>query len=261
MTIVKKNDISDGEVWRCKLCYSRKSIRSGTIFSRSRLRPTVLMQIVYFFAVDFQIYESAKLLPEVDHKTYVDWYSFFRDVCSSALLRNPIKLGSDINSNIIEIDESLFGKKRKYHRGTGNQKYWVFGMVERNTRNSVLQLERKDRNTIIPIIEKYVEIGSTIYSDMWAAYNGLENDGFAHKAVNHSVEFRSDDGCCMNTIEGLWGGLVELRVKKMKGVIPSRLMYVLNEFMYRYRFGHENGDIFSRFLIDLSEFHPVDIIE
>jgi transposase-like protein len=122
------------------------------------------------------------------------------------LLRHPIKLGSDINSNIIEIDESLFGKKRKYHRGTGNQKYWVLGMVERNTRKSVLQLvERRDRNTLIPIIEKYVEIGSTIYSDMWAAYNSLGSDGFEHKVVNHSVEFKSDDGCCTNTIEGLYG--------------------------------------------------------
>jgi hypothetical protein len=45
----------------------------------------------------------------------------------------------------------------------------------------------------------------------------------------------------------------------MKGVLPSRLMYVLDEFM----FGHENGDVFyiSRFLMDLSEFHPVDISE
>lgn len=37
MTIVKKNDISDGEVWRCKCCYSKKSIRSNTICRQDKL--------------------------------------------------------------------------------------------------------------------------------------------------------------------------------------------------------------------------------
>jgi len=43
MTIVKKNDISDGEVWRCKCCYSKKSIRSNTIFS--------VRQIMYYISI------------------------------------------------------------------------------------------------------------------------------------------------------------------------------------------------------------------
>ena len=47
------------------------------------------------------------LMPEVEHKTYVDWYSVLREVCSDALKRNP----ANINAYVVEIDESLFGKK------------------------------------------------------------------------------------------------------------------------------------------------------
>jgi hypothetical protein len=69
------------------------------------------------------------------------------------------------------------------------------------------------------------------------------------------MEFKSDEGCCTNTIECLWG-LVKL---KMKGALPSHLIYVLDEFMYRYRFGYENGNVYSRFLIDLFEFNLIDM--
>lgn len=35
MSLVKKNDCSDGEIWRCKTCYSKKSIRFSSLFSVS----------------------------------------------------------------------------------------------------------------------------------------------------------------------------------------------------------------------------------
>ena len=32
---------------------------------------------------------------------------------------------------MIEIDESLFGKKRKFNVGSGQQDQWVFGIVKK----------------------------------------------------------------------------------------------------------------------------------
>ena len=208
--------------------------------------------------MDFQIYQCEKLVPEINHKTIIDWYSFFRDVCSNSLVRHLIVLGDSSECNTIEIDESLFGKKRKYHRGLGNQNLWVFGMVERNTRNSVLQfVERRDKETLLPIIKKYVAEGSTIFSDKWGAYVSLEQEGFVHDTVNHIKEFKSSTGCCTNTIEGLWS-LAKLRIKKMKGILPSRLPAIVDEFMYRYRFGHSNGDIYNQLLLDISSFKIIN---
>ena len=70
----------------------------------------------------------------------------------------------------VEIDESKFGR-RKYHRGRMVEGHWVFGGTERITGNSFLvEVDRRDAQTLLPIIKNYIRPGSIIYSDEWRAY-------------------------------------------------------------------------------------------
>lgn len=192
--------------------------------------------------MDLQIYECEKLIHSLSHTTVIEWFSILRGICSKVLIDMPWKLRGDISGNVIEIDESLFGKKRKYHRGSGNQNVWVFGATERSTRNAFMQIvDKRDRATLLPIIKSHIDTGSTIFSDQWGAYFTLNEEGYTHDTVNHSKEFKSRTGCCTNTIEGLWGNN-KLKIKKMKGVLPSHISEILDDYMYRYRFGKSNGD-------------------
>ena len=50
-------------------------------------------------------------------------------------------------------------------------------------------------------------------------------------------------------------GIVKGKIKKMKGILPHRVPAMLDEFMYRYRYGKENGDIYFKFLTDISKFN------
>ena len=80
---------------------------------------------------------------------------------------------------------------------------WVFGLMERETRNTVFQIvQKRDKNTLIPIIKNHVATGSIIYSDDWKAYSCLGKDGYVHKVVVHKKEFVSKEGACTNAIEG-----------------------------------------------------------
>ena len=38
-------------------------------------------------------------------------------------------------------------------------------------------------------LKKYAYLGSTVHTDQWRAYNGLEKYGYTHFTVNHSKEF------------------------------------------------------------------------
>lgn len=106
---------------------------------------------------------------------------------------------------IVEIDESKFGK-RKYNRGHHVEGQWVFGGVERTTGKFFLvPVEKRDKETLIPIIQKYILPGTTIISDCLAAYDELKDIGFDHYTVNHSENFVDPiTGAHTNQIKGLW---------------------------------------------------------
>ena len=77
------------------------------------------------------IFETEKMVV-VSHPCVVDWYKKFRTICSAAINNYPIVLGT-ANAAVVEIDYSLLGKKKKYHRGTGEQDTWVFSMLQKGT--------------------------------------------------------------------------------------------------------------------------------
>ena len=62
----------------------------------------------------------------------------------------------------IEIDESMFGHKRKYNHGRVSQGTWVFGMVERGTgRALAFGVPNRTRETLVPgLVQKFVEPGT-----------------------------------------------------------------------------------------------------
>ena len=99
-------------------------------------------------------------------------------------------------SGIIEIDESLLGRKQKHFRGLNlGMHVWIFGLLERRETKGRLILypvERRDAATLIPIILKHVEQGSTIYSDAWGAYNDLNDLGFRHFTVVNKYHFKKE---------------------------------------------------------------------
>ena len=65
---------------------------------------------------------------------------------------------------------------------------------------------KRDRGTLIPLIQKFVKPKTKIFTDCWRAYNMLATVGFEHDTVNHELNFvRPDDkNIHTNSIEGRW---------------------------------------------------------
>ena len=93
-------------------------------------------------------------------------------------------------------------------------------------------VDDRSEATLLPIIETFVEKGTTIISDCWKAYCNLEKHGYKHLQVNHSKEFVNKDGDHTNKIEGHW------RQAKSKfpafGVRKHMFSSYLAEFLWRY---------------------------
>ena len=169
------------------------------------------------------------------------WTRNVEELVSTVILGTEEQIGGP--GIYVEIDESKFGK-RKYHRGHRVEGSWVFGGVERTPERRVflVQVEKRDRATLLPLIKRFIAPGSIIVSDCWAAYEsipdmvidagyGYDMPLYEHEAVNHERGFVGSDGRHSNTIEGTWYAVkrtcpVKKRKKKW---IPGCLF----QFMWR----------------------------
>ncbi|KAL6481208.1 hypothetical protein MHYP_G00092880 [Metynnis hypsauchen] len=137
-----------------------------------------------------------------------------REICVRSLKRYRKARGQRVGGAdiVIHIDESKFCHKRKYARGRfGNswkRKNWVFGVLEiRDTsRRPVLRLvQKRNRETLMPLIKKHVRKHSIVVSDEWRAYSNLTREGYQHVKVNHSVNYVDPQtGYHTQNIERAW---------------------------------------------------------
>ena len=82
-----------------------------------------------------------------------------------------------------------------------------------------LQLaRRRNAATLLPIIQRRVQLGTTLHTDEWAAYRQLQGRlGLLHRAVNHSLHFVDPaTGVHMQHAESNWCAAKE-KFKHMKG--------------------------------------------
>ena len=98
-----------------------------------------------------------------------------------------LKIGCPVKT--VEIDESKFGKQ-KYHKCRRKEGVWVFGGIERKSKNCFLtSVPDRSAETLIAKIKEHVLPGTNIISDCWKAYFRLAEEGYIHQTVNHNKEF------------------------------------------------------------------------
>ena len=99
-------------------------------------------------------------------------------MCSEWLSANPYKIGGrDDNDNPlnVQIDETKICGRRKYNRGRVHREEWVFGGIcpVQNRMFMALVPDRSAR-TLLPLVQLWIEYGSLVVSDGWAAYAKID---------------------------------------------------------------------------------------
>ena len=112
----------------------------------------------------------------------------------------------------------------------------MFGGIERGTGKSFfVPVDTHDADTLLRIIRKRIEPGTTIVSNCWKAYRSLGEAGFEHLTVNHSIEFvDARTGTHTNTIECQWRE-VRCRVPRF-GVRKKHFEGYLAEYLFKAKY-------------------------
>ena len=148
--------------------------------------------------------------------------------------------------HILEIDKWKFGK-RNYNKRHWVEGIWMFGGIDRDTKETFYDVvEWWDVDMLIPIIQKYIIPGTTIYSDWWKAYSTLKDIGYIHSTVKHSAEFKAANRTCTNTIESTWRA-VKNSLPRKRTVKDLHDSY-FSDYCIRKNYFNNSDDKFLKFL-------------
>ncbi|CAL2050358.1 unnamed protein product [Caenorhabditis brenneri] len=267
MGLVRDKSVKhDQYTWRCAPCKKGKismkaGLRAGSFFENLK----VTIQEMLFLAADWVENPDKKINSvakqhKINRKTVIEAHEWFRRMTMQWFLResaaNPdLKLGGP--GTVVEIDETLV-YRAKYNRGRmlRRKQVWVFGMIQRGTSKIVMfRVPRRNADTLLPLIAKYVKPGTTIVSDGWAAYGGISNmrAGFTHRWVNHKLNFVDPGDSAVHTqsIEASWNGL-KTELRSRCGVPVDRLEGHM--FNYMWRRAHNREKLLNHLIYEMKTF-------
>lgn len=251
--------LDDGR-WRCKRCRKRFGLLTETWLSHTRLSLGEIYELLFWFELELTDHGIARRL-EAPYSAVHRFLLQLRRALADFEDRSIVLLDGEV-----EVDETYFGPsmrnrrrakreklrksgKVKRGRGAGALQQVVFGIYERT--DGIVYVEPvPDASSAVlqSIIHDKVSIETTIYSDSWNSYRGLERDFAAHETVNHHAQEYVRDRATINGIEGFWAYAKE-RLLRHHGVSPDHFLLYLKEMEYRFNHRTLEPDEFAKHLV------------
>jgi len=200
----------------CRKCRRKFSLISSSWLSGMKISYTQVWILMSCWQKRLSVL-AAEELAGVSHVTVRRWYRRFRN-------NIPYKRDNKLWGHV-EIDEAFFGKRR-----TGNQRI-VIGAYERSTGKVRLDIipNRREETTDNFILDN-VKIKSTVYTDAWSSYAGIDKFfGYTHEVCNHSQYVFGPT----NRIEGVWSNLKRFIRRTYQQVRGFWLPFLLQEYEAR----------------------------
>ena len=252
--------------FRCRKKHSsggpvERQLTQNTLFEGAKITSMKAVLLIYAFATkmsfDQAIRETSLEGEQTSSETVTDWYSYCRETCMDTLdcKYDEGEIGGE--GHIVEIDECKIGR-RKYNKGRMIDGHWILGMIDREGgfRLEICPNNKRDRATLEELIKKHVAPGTTIMTDCWRGYDGLNQQGFEHFTVNHKYHFvNPETGANTQMIESNWRPLRK-RLSR-GGVKDEQLAMHMCEFLWRKDMVDQKMDAFIGMLQNIKRQFPV----
>lgn len=173
------------QLLHCKKCGRQTSLKAGTIMESSKKPLSLWFRAIFLIAFQ-KVGISAKNL---QHQLGFGGYQTAWSWCHK--IRNAMKReGRSKLFGYVEVDESLYGGKKKGKRGRGaeNKQYFAIG-VELGPKNSLGRIrieviEDASGSSLKTFIENNVKAKANVITDGWNGYNFLEDSDYEHSIVD-----------------------------------------------------------------------------
>jgi transposase-like protein len=214
--------------YSCQWCGHHLHPTVGTPFEQTRTPLQLWFYAIHLFTTTRNGVAAKELERQlgVTYKTAWRMAGLIREHMAKVDDRNGDRVGGHFHA--VEIDETLIGGEAK-GKGKGYKlnKTYVVGMVERGGDIVTSVPGRVNRETLHGLIREHVRPGSTINTDEFLAYKGIDKHGYRHVTVEHSAnQYARPGGIHVNTVEGFWS--------QLKRMINGTHIHVSGKHLWKY---------------------------
>lgn len=253
----KHHRVGNRTAYACDYCGNHIYPLAGTIFEKSTTPLKTWFYAIYLMG-STRCGISAKQIQRETGVTYKTAWRMFRQIRS--LLSED---GLQLEGSSVEMDEAYHGGKRRGYYATPGRpgptsnKVPVIGMVERSTPEKLGRVVARvagdtSKKTLHGLAKEYILPSSTVFTDDYSAYDGLEKQGYTHKRIRHSAKVYVVGDIHTNTIEGFWSTVKRGIGGVYHNVSAKYLQTYLNEYCYRYNRRNQGNLLFKRILEEVS---------
>jgi len=233
----------------CRSCRHQTSVIAGTIFQDTR-KPLLDWFVAIWWITTQKSGASAEGLKQVlglrSDQTAWTWLHKIRKAMVNP---NRTKL-----SGTVEVDETFLGGVAAGKRGRGaDNKVLVIIAAELDGKKlgrcRMGIIDDASSNSIHPFVTENVEAGSTLITDGWNGYNGIEKKGFTRKI--HVQKGEQDETKLLPHIHTIASLLKRWLLGTHQGAVEKQhLQSYLDEYVFRFnrRKSSQRGLLFYRLL-------------
>ena len=250
--------INGRTAYGCDHCGSQIYPLAGTILEKTTTPLKTWFYAMYLMG-STRCGISAKQIQRETGVTYKTAWRIFKQV--RTLLSEE---GLQLEGSTVEMDETYHGGKRRGRfaampgrPGPTSNKVAVIGMAERSTPNRIGRVVARvatdtSKKTLHGLAKEFILPDSIIFTDDFAAYDGLEKQGYGHKRIKHSQKVYVVGDIHTNTIEGFWSTVKRGIGGVYHNVSAKYLQEYLNEYCFRYNRRDQGNLLFKRILEQVS---------
>ena len=235
-----------GDLYRCRGCRRQISVTAGTVFHRSHLALPVWFRAMWWVCSQKNGASALGLKRILGLGSYeTAWLMLHK------LRRAMVRPGRDRLSGIVEVDETYVGGLEEGLRGRRNDGRKALVAIAAEVKGAKIGRIRMRRipnasaGSLHPFIRDAVEPGSTLHTDGWVGYNGIEAGGYSRKAListQGSAEL-------MPRVHRVASLLKRWLMGTHQGAVShDHLDYYLDEYTFRFnrRTSQHRGKLFYR---------------